>query len=113
MVITEIKHDLSILTSSDITYFLLQEFNSFTLSQGHEKIKWRKYSSFGFDFILYLLRSETGNYFDYITIAISSIICTFEVASPELKRKFIEWIVTVIEVRKVNFFWLNIIGTAG
>jgi hypothetical protein len=104
MVITGIKHNLSILTSSDITYFLLQEFNSFIVLQGGKKIAWTDYSEFGFNFIPYLLRNETGHYFDYITIAISSIICTFEHAKPELKRKFIEWIVTVIEVRKVNLF---------
>lgn len=109
MVLQAAKFKLNVLTATEISHFMLKEFNDHMLKtkSGFYFMESQidEIANYNSNFILYLLKRFKGCYYSYVTMGACAIICSFEHTMIELKEKFVRWVfkqITAIDAQVLD-----------
>ena len=88
-----IDYNITILTPSQICYFLINEFNKAVENKKYEPLDTNIFTNFTNNFIFHSMKESEFINFDFVTLSLSAMICTIDHSNLQYKSPFIEWIV--------------------
>lgn len=97
-----IQYNITVLTPSEICYFLLKEFKTIVEKTGDNEYNENMFDWFCYKYIEVAFKEMNFCEFNYMTMAITAIICSFEHLNLKYKVPFVEWIAEIIPVNPVD-----------
>lgn len=97
-----INCDLNVLTPTEISFYIYKDFGAYLFQKKGNKSLVKNFATleeYASSLTLDIMCDEKGIYYDYLTIAASSILCIFDHIIKEIREEFLEWLLTVYPIK--------------